>query len=108
MTLALFWVHEATVQTYAGETSTGSVYAAPVTFFCFVDDARKLVVTSDGEELASSTTIFASPTYASLFTPDSKVTSPQFSDGRIARVVNVNSMTSGPLDLPDHVQVDLL
>lgn len=103
-----FWVHTATVQTYTGEAATGPVYAAGVTIDCFVDDARKLVIAASGEQLASSTTIYAPLSTATLFAAGSLVTSPAFGDGRTARVVDVNALDAGSLDLPDHVEVNLL
>lgn len=114
--LADFYVHTAIVETYEGTNGYGEdVFADPVTLDpadvsvhplgngCWIDDSRKLVRNSTGEQVVSESTLYTYPSNAALFTPDSRVTV----NGAVSRVIKVNSNTSGDLDLPDHVAVTL-
>lgn len=101
--IGMFFVHTATVETFEGSGAYGDVYAAPIEVPCFIDDSVQLVRGKTAEEVVSSTTVYADPSYASAFAADSRVTV----NGRAAFVINANSLTSGPLGLPDHVEVHL-
>jgi len=98
--LADFWVHTVTVQTLTGSGGMGDTYAEPVDLLCFVDDKRKLVRSSSGEQVISETTIYAPAGTLSL-TEESLVTLPS---GRVATVITTAARDSGGLDLPDHVE----
>lgn len=70
-----------TLETYLGVTATGESFAAPVTVSCFVEGAIKLVRNMKGEEIVSSTTLYAAlntsptvPAVAGQFAPGSRVT----------------------------------
>lgn len=108
--IAEFFVHTATVETLAGTTGYGvDLFAAPITLDpatgngCFIDDTRRMVRSSDGEQVISETTLYTYPANAPYFVPNSRVTI----RGVISRVITVNLNDSGPLDLPDHVAVTL-
>jgi hypothetical protein len=116
-----FFVHTAKVETYLGEGSNGSVYAAPVVLSpsstppngVFADDSRKLVRNSTGEQVISETTLYTSIDNVALFVEKSRVTMLNDPDGddivpqRAALVIKVNANDSGGLDLPDHLAVSL-
>lgn len=108
MALASFYVHTLTVETYQGSGSYGPVYATAVSVPGFLDTTVDLAKTGTGEEATSASSMFyCDPTYAALFTVESRVTSSDLGGDGKATVVKVNSLTSGPLGLPDHVEVAL-
>ena len=105
-----FYVHTAIVETFTGTSGYGvDQFAAPVTLDpaagngCFIDDTRRLVRSSDGEQVISETTLYTFPSNADLFTPNSRVTI----NGAVSRVITKNLNDSGALGLPDHVAVTL-
>jgi len=51
---------------------------------------------------------YCDPTHAALFVVKSRVSSPDLGGDGLATVVKVNNLTSGPLGLPDHVEVGLI
>lgn len=75
---------QVTVSTYSGEGAYGPVTANPVTVWCNVDETRRLVRNSDGDEAVSEATLHLHPqtrttTGATIdplavFTPESPVT----------------------------------
>lgn len=101
--VGLFFVHTVSAETFQGSGPYGESYAAAVTVTCFVDDGSHLVRNKTGEEVASTTTVYAPTSQAATFAVDSQVTV----NGRVAYVIAVNSRDSGPLGLPDHVEVHL-
>jgi hypothetical protein len=102
--LDAFYVHTASVETLLGASAYGDLFAAPVSLACFIDDDRVLVRSKDGQEVVSQTVLYCDPSYAALFTTDSRVTA----NGDVSRVMKVNVNTSGALQLPDHVAVHLV
>lgn len=102
--LDAFWVHTATIETFTGAGAYGDVFASPVTVSCFVDPSRRLIRNANGEQVVSESTLYTPVTNAALFTNDSRVTV----NGVVARVVKVNTLTSGVLDLPDHTAINLI
>ena len=101
--IEMFFVHSVDVQTYLGASGVGDSYAAAVSVACFIDDSTHFVRSSTGEEVVSNTVVYAAEADAAKFTVESKVTA----NGRVARVITQNSYDSGPLGLPDHVEVHL-
>lgn len=103
--LADFMVHDVTVKTKLGSGSTGTRWAAPVGFTVFQDHARTLVRDVDAREVVSSTTLYdIDVSHAAAYRPGSEVT---LVDGSTATVITCRPLTSGPLDLPDHLEVRL-
>ena len=98
-----FYVHTLTVETLTGTGSLGDVYAAPVSVPGWLEDKRRLVRDKNGQEVVSSSFFSCDNTHLSKFTPDTKVTI----SGRTAFVIGVANYTSGALDLPDHLEIDL-
>lgn len=103
--LADFMVHTVTVRTLLGSGGMGDVYAEPIVLSVFADDKRRLVRAPDATQVISETTVYDVDTaHGPLFAPGSEVDLPS---GRTATVITVAVRTSGPLDLPDHVEVSL-
>ena len=98
-----FYVHTVSVETKTGSGAYGDVYAAPADVPCWLEPKRRLVRNKDGQEVLSSSFLSCDVAHAPKFEPDSKVTH----DGRTAYVIGVNTFTSGPLELPDHLEIDL-
>ncbi len=102
--LADFYVHTASVEMFLGTNGYGEdIFAAPVTIVCFVDEASKRVLNKDAVEVLAMTTLATYPVSAPLFIADSRVTV----DVIASRVITVKIGKSGPLDLPDHLEVSL-
>ena len=99
----MFFVRTVSLETYAGSGAYGAGYATAVSVPCFADDGNHLVHNKIGEEVVSSTTVYAPMTYEGQFTVDSRVTV----NGRVAFVISVNPRDSGPLGLHDHVEAHL-
>lgn len=98
-----FYVHTVSVETKTGSGAYGDVYAAPVNVACWLEPKRRLVRDKDGQEVLSSSFLSCDVAHAAVFTPDSKVTNAAVT----AYVVGVNTFTSGALELPDHLEIDL-
>lgn len=103
MVIEAFFVHTAEVQTFKGTGPRGDLYGDAVHVACFLDDGAVLTPVAGGEQMASKTVLFAALSDADKFVPQSRVTC----NGRAAQVVTVRRRDSGPLGLPDHVEVDL-
>lgn len=103
-------VHTVTVDTYSGEGPFGNTYAptsAPVP--CLIDDTEGLARTANGDTVTSTTALWiVDLTKLDLFAPESIVHLPAMRyPARDATVLRVTTADSGPLDLPDHLQVVL-
>jgi hypothetical protein len=98
-----FYVHTVSVETKTGSVAYGDVYASAVSVPCWAEPKRRLVRTRDGQEVLSSSFLSCDVEHAPKFTPDSKVTL----NGATAYVIGVNTFTSGALELPDHLEIDL-
>lgn len=99
-----FYVHTAAVEMFLGTSGYGvDQFAAGVVVPCFLDGARKLVRSADGEQVVAESTLYTYPVNAPLFVADSRVTT----DDGVSRVIKTNTNTSGDLDLPDHVAISL-
>lgn len=96
--------HSVTVATRTGSGAYGDVFAAPVAVPCLIDDKRTLVRDiGTGQQVVSSSTVYAQVDQAAAFTPGSQVTY----NGRTATVITVNVADGGGLPTPDHVAVSL-
>jgi len=104
--IAEFFVHTGTVKTFQGESGYGvDQYSAPATKAGFLDGAQKLVRDANGEQVVASATWYTDPADIALYALDSLVSVLNLTD---AHVIAVASMTSGSLDLPDHLAVSLV
>jgi hypothetical protein len=98
-----FYMHTVTVRTLTGSGAMGDIFADPADLACFVDDKTRLVRAADASQIVSSSTLYA-PAGTTTLTPGSEVDLPS---GRTATVITAAVRTSGPLDLPDHVEAAL-
>lgn len=98
-------VHGVTVRPKLGSGGAGTVWGTPQDFTVFEDHARTLVRGPDAREVISSTTLYdVDLSHAGAYTPGSEVT---LSDGARATVITCRPLSSGALDLPDHLEVRL-
>lgn len=104
MSIDRFYVHTAKVETFTGAGAYGDVFAAPVTDTGFLEGATRLVRDQSGQQVIAFSTWYTSVANAAHYTTDSKFTDP---NGRVSRVITVNTNDSGSLGLPDHVAVSL-
>lgn len=91
-----------TVETYAGESARGRVFAAPVQRSVFLSQSRTQVRNSSGELTLSQSTVYDVPDAASLYTPESRITLP----GQKTIVLTISVNVIGEPDV-DHVKVAL-
>lgn len=95
-----FYVHTVSTKTLIGTGAYGDVHAEPVDTAGFVDEKRRLVRDTTGQQVISETTIYGPPERKLVWTPGSLITLPS---GREATVITCGVSDSGDLDLPDHV-----
>ena len=96
--------HQVTAEAYLGDTSKGPKYAAPVVIRpCFVDEQTRGVRTPGGEQVTSTSTVYADPGTA-LLPQFSRVTLPS---GRVTKVIQTKNRDGGGLPTPDHVEIQL-
>lgn len=101
-----FYVHRVAVEPYEGEGSYGPVFGPRVDdVACYVENRRQLVRDSDGAEVVSDTTVYAPPERAALFPPGSLVHLPDHTFAATTTVISCGVLTSGALELPDHIAV---
>ena len=101
--ISAMFVHTATVETFTGAGPRGDTYAAPVDIKGFLDDGVVLVQSSVGEQLVQKSIFYAALEDADVFVNESKVTV----NGLDSQVSETHRRDSGPLGLPDHVEVHL-
>lgn len=95
--------HQVTVEAFLGDTSTGPKYGPPVVIEkCFVDEQTRGVRTPGGEQVTSTSTVYA----------DRGTAAPQFSrvtlpSGRVTKVIQTKDRDGAGLPTPDHVEIQL-
>ncbi|MFI1371346.1 hypothetical protein ACH4UY_04950 [Streptomyces longwoodensis] len=94
--------HQITVEEYLGDSSKGPRYGPPVTVRCFVDEQTRGVRNPAGEQVTSTSTVFADPGTAAP--PFSRVTLPS---ERVTKVIQTLTRDGGGLPTPDHVEIHL-
>lgn len=98
-----FLVHTVTITPKTGDGAYGPVFGPPVPDVpAWVDEQTRLVRDSDGVEVVSSATVYARA--GTVAPPGSRLVLPS---GRDAEVIACTVRDSGPLDLPDHVEIAL-
>ena len=102
--LSAFFIHTASVETFAGTGAYGDTYAAPVPVKGFLDDGVVLVRTGTSEQLVQKSIFYAALADADKFVPQSRVTV----NGRVTWVSAIRRRDGGSLGLPDHIEVDLI
>ncbi|MGW4850147.1 hypothetical protein ACWEPZ_02800 [Streptomyces sp. NPDC004288] len=94
--------HEVSIEPYLGDTSKGPTYGAAVPVRCFLDAATRMVRSPAGEQVTSSSTVYADP--GTVTPTGSRVTLP---DGHVTTVIWCKDRDGGGLPTPDHVEIAL-
>lgn len=104
--VADFYVHTASVQKFLGQSGYGvDQYAAAVSKVGFLDGSSKLIRDKTGQQVVSSASWFTDVADLDLYALDSLVSVNNVVN---RRVIAVAFHDSGDLDLPDHLEVNLL
>lgn len=98
-----FLVHTVTVENYLGDTSKGPRYAAPRTVRCLVDEQTRGVRTPAGEQVTSTSTVYAGPEEKTV-PAFSRVTLPS---GRTTKVIQTKNRDAAGLGTPNHTEIQL-
>jgi hypothetical protein len=101
--IARLFTQTASVETYLGTGIHGPTYAAPVTVQCFVNDCNKLVRASTGEQVVSSTILYAPIGSVGTFGPQSRVTV----NGRVSQVIAAYRRDSAGPTSAHHAHIEL-
>ena len=94
--------HMVSVEPFLGNSSNGPLYGAAVDVRCFVLEKTRMVRAPSGEEVTSSTTVYAR--LETVCPAKSRVTLPS---GRKSTVIDAVRQDSGGLPTPDHLEVQL-
>lgn len=104
--LAGWWRHQITIARYTGTGAYGDVWDSPTTELGAIEDRRRMIRSSNGQQAVSSTTV-----YLPLSTPDvplgSNVTLPAAFGARVATVLQVSRHDGGGQPTPDHLEIAL-
>lgn len=88
MALGARWrTHTISIEPFLGSGAYGSAYGPPVSVVCHVEDAIRLVRTSAGDEVVSSSTVYCDPTV--VIPPESRVTV----NGRVTSALTVSDFS---------------
>ncbi|MFD4788801.1 hypothetical protein ACFWN1_17410 [Streptomyces sp. NPDC058459] len=98
-----FLIHTVTVEDYLGQTSKGPRYGPAREVRCLVDEQTRAVRTPAGEQVTSTSTVYAGPGEQSA-PPLSRVTLPS---GRVSRVILTKARDAGGLGTPNHTEFQL-
>jgi len=96
-----FKTHTILVEPYEGSGAYGTVYGAPVSVECRVEDVTRLVRSASGDEVVSSTTVACDA--GTVIPPESRVTV----KGRVTTVLAVSDPSTGGRSGLDHLEVSL-
>lgn len=102
--LAAFWVHTVNVTPLLGTGSYGDIEGTEQPVVGFLDEKTRLVRNGAGEETVSQSTFYTDADRYDTFPPGSTVTLP---GDRETTVIGRSRHDGGPLDLPDHLEVQL-
>lgn len=97
-----YLVHEITVEPYGGESSTGTLYGAPVTVRCLLDEQTRAVRTPGGEQVTSTSTA-----YADLSTEAPALSRVTLPGGRTTTVIQTKQRDGRGLGTPNHLEIQL-
>lgn len=75
--IARLFTQSVSVETLLGSGAYGDVWADPVDIACFINDTTKMTRNAQGDEVVSSTTLYAPLTTS----PDQPATAGQFAPG---------------------------
>lgn len=97
-----YFIHEISVEAYDGESSTGSLYGAPTTVKCFLDEQTRAVRTPGGEQVTSTSTA-----YADLETTAPALSRVTLPGGRTTTVIQAKRRDGKSLGTPNHLEIQL-
>ncbi|MER5769554.1 hypothetical protein [Streptomyces sp. NPDC001985] len=100
--LRLWFRHTVVVEPYVGSGPTGPVYGPPITVRCLVDDQTRLVRSATGDQVTSTSTLYAR--LETVCPAKSRVT---LLSGRRTVVIAALRRDGGGLPTPDHLEVQL-
>ncbi|MFH8717237.1 hypothetical protein [Streptomyces zaomyceticus] len=94
--------HQVSIEPYLGDTSKGPAYGPATPVLCFLDQQTRMVRSPAGEQVTSSSTVYADP--GTSAPEGSRVTLP---DGQATTVIWTKDRDGGGLPTPDHVEIAL-
>ncbi|MFF9199961.1 hypothetical protein ACF09L_32620 [Streptomyces sp. NPDC014779] len=94
--------HQVSIEPYLGDSSKGPAYGPAAPVQCFLDAQVRMVRSPAGEQVTSSSTVYADP--GTDAPPSSRVTLP---DGQVTTVIWAKHRDGGGLPTPDHVEIAL-
>ncbi|MFE6103186.1 hypothetical protein ACFVQ4_24960 [Streptomyces laurentii] len=94
--------HHVSIEPYLGNGSKGPAYGPAARVRCFLDEQTRMVRSPAGEQVTSSSTVYADPGTAGP--TGSRVTLP---DGQLTTVIWCKDRDGGGLPTPDHVEIAL-
>ena len=97
-----YFIHEITVEPYAGESSTGQLYGPLTVVRCFLDEQTRAVRTPGGEQVTSTSTAYAD--LGTIAPALSRVTLP---GGRTTTVIQAKRRDGQRLGTPNHLEIQL-
>lgn len=104
--LAAWWNTAVTVERRTGSGASGDVYSTATTEVGFVDDTDKLIRSSDGQQVVSSSRVYL-PASTPVIPVGSRVTLPANYGTPRRSVVLASSLNESGLPTPDHVELAL-
>ncbi|GAB3224128.1 hypothetical protein GCM10027447_12430 [Glycomyces halotolerans] len=104
MALEEEWLqHTVTVEPREGAGANGPVYGAPQELVGFLEESRKLVRDTEGNQVVSESTFYTDP--GPTIPPRSRATLPS---GDVTFVIKAANRDGGDLDeLPEHIELVL-
>ncbi|MEU6168091.1 hypothetical protein [Streptomyces tanashiensis] len=100
--IAFLMRHQVTVEPYLGDSSKGPLYGPATPVRCFLDQQTRMVRSPAGEQVTSSSTIYAD--LGTTGPTGSRVTLPE---GQITTVIWIKKRDGGGLPTPDHAEIAL-
>ncbi|MEU9606154.1 hypothetical protein [Streptomyces sp. NPDC048057] len=88
---------------YIGDSAYGPQYGPATTVRCFLDDQTRTVRAADGQEVVSSSTVYAP--LETVCPAESRVILPS---GRETTVIAALRRDGGRLPVPSHLEIQLL
>lgn len=98
---ARYRTHTISVEPYLGSGAYGSAYGPPVSVICRVEDVIRMVRTSSGDEVVSSSTVYCDA--GVIIPPESRVTV----NARVTSVLSVSDFST-PRSRLNHLEVALV
>ncbi|MGW6455509.1 hypothetical protein ACWF94_06195 [Streptomyces sp. NPDC055078] len=95
-------MHEITIEPYAGESGTGSVYGPPGAVRCLLDEQTRMVRSPSGDLVTSTATA-----YCGVGTVAPSLSQATLPNGRRTTVIAAKDRSAKGLGTPDHVEIQM-